>query len=538
MKNKISYKLIILVFLISTTVTSLSTYFHIKLQYENKISRFQKNLDNIEKNQIPLLIDSVWKVDYLAIDIFLNSITNNETIVFAKIIENDNIIKSVGLPKKSNIIKKEFHLIKKLNNETYNMGKLVVIADLTPFYRDLKNNIKSILVTEIIKILLLSLLIIFAVKKLIATRLEKIAKYTKELFINNSTEALKIKEKNKNNYDELDIVSNSINVMRLNLINYIKEREELLYKHNEELKEKINERNLEIEAKKKIEIKILQLNYNLEEKVSDRTRKLSQRTHELEYSLLELKETQKNLIESEKMASLGQLVAGVAHEINTPIGLSITGITHFLSESENIYYKYKNNQLTEEDFKEFIDSSNEIAKSININLKKSAKLVKSFKEISVDQSIDDKRVFIVKDYLEEILVSMGTVLKNMKINIACDNSLKINSFPGALSQIITNLIFNSLNHAYDKQDKSIVSIDIKENNKSIIITFKDYGIGISKENLTKIFDPFFTTNRKNGGTGLGLSIVYNLVTQKLNGTINCESKEMKGTTFIIILSTN
>jgi len=240
------------------------------------------------------------------------------------------------------------------------------------------------------------------------------------------------------------------------------------------------------------------------------------------------------------MAGLGQLVAGVAHEINTPVGLSLTGITHFLSLSEDLTKKYKNDELSQEEFEEFISISNELAKSININLEKTAQLVKSFKQVSVDQSSDEKRVFKIKEYLEEILLSIRNITKKtkIKINIDCDEKIEVNSYAGAISQIITNLILNSLRHAYNKNSEGNIDIIVKEKDENIIILFKDYGKGISKENLSKIFNPFFTTNREEGGSGLGLSIIYNLVTTKLKGTITCESKQNEETTFKIIFNKN
>ncbi|MDA7848151.1 transporter substrate-binding domain-containing protein [Sulfurospirillum sp.] len=270
-------------------------------------------------------------------------------------------------------------------------------------------------------------------------------------------------------------------------------------------------------------------------KLSDAKNEIEISNRKLENLLDSLKETQKKLIEAEKMASLGGLVAGVAHEINTPIGIGLTGITHFLHITEEIKNKYKLNNISQEEFEDYLADSFTLAAQINTNLKRTAELVKSFKQISIDQTHEEIREFNVKDYMNEILLSMNNILKktNLKIELICKNSLTIKSYAGAFSQIITNLIINSIKHGYLKRENGNITIEISKKDNYFMLVYKDDGKGISKDNLTKIFDPFFTTNRKGGGTGLGLNIIYNIVTSKLEGSITCNSKENMGVEFII-----
>ncbi len=318
-------------------------------------------------------------------------------------------------------------------------------------------------------------------------------------------------------------------------INYFEEKEKLLKEHYEQLEEKIIERDNEISARKIAQNEIKELNETLEHKVEDRTKQLRDINAKLNQSMLELKRTQDNLIEAEKMASLGELVAGVAHEINTPVGSSLTGITYFNSLSKDISKLYKEDNLSQDDFENFLQKSKELAKSININLEKTAKLVSSFKQVAVDQSSDDKREFNMDEYIDEILLSINNITKKTKITIhkECPKDLTLQSYPGVFSQILTNFIINTTIHAYDKKDKGKAEIIVSTSENDIELIYKDYGKGISQENLAKIFNPFFTTNREGGGSGLGLSIIYNLITTKLNGTIKCNSKEQEGTTFIV-----
>ena len=272
---------------------------------------------------------------------------------------------------------------------------------------------------------------------------------------------------------------------------------------------------------------------------------LEHRTTELENSnivlkdtIRDLKDTQKKLVESEKMASLGGLVAGVAHEINTPIGIGLTGITHLLDITQDIRKIYDNDAMTEEDFKEYLKTCEKISSMINTNLSRTAKLVSSFKQVAVDQTSEVKRVFNLKGYIEETLLSIKNLTKKADLNISviCDKSININSYPGTFAQIITNLVINSIRHAYDEQEKGNISIEIIKENNTLTLTYKDDGHGISKVNLPRIFDPFFTTNREKGGTGLGLNIIYNIVTSKLNGTLTCNSEKDEGVEFIIVIT--
>ncbi|MEG4962221.1 MULTISPECIES: ATP-binding sensor histidine kinase [unclassified Microcoleus] len=271
-----------------------------------------------------------------------------------------------------------------------------------------------------------------------------------------------------------------------------------------------------------------QFNQNLENLVQQRTSELSQ-------TLEDLKSAQNKLVESEKMAALGGLVAGVAHEINTPIGIGITAASLLAEKATKFFELYTNGQIKRSELEKFLDTAMQSSNMILSNLTRAADLIHSFKEVAVDQSSEFKRTFNLKNYLEEILTSLSAKLKRTKhkIEIKCDENILLNSYPGVLCQIVTNLVLNSLIHAYDREDEGILTFDFKLEGDRLIFEYADNGKGIAPENLSKIFEPFFTTKRGQGGTGLGLHIIYNLVTQKLNGTIRCESQVKKGTKFMI-----
>jgi signal transduction histidine kinase len=255
---------------------------------------------------------------------------------------------------------------------------------------------------------------------------------------------------------------------------------------------------------------------------------------QLEKSIKHLQSAQQQLIESEKMASLGGLVAGVAHEINTPVGIGLTAVTHFLEINNDIGQKYQQQSMTKNDFIKYLEASKEIGMLLNRNLERTAQLVSSFKQVSVDQTSDKSRTFNVLEYINEILTSIHHVIKNSQItiNVYCDKDLTIKSCPGAISQIISNLVINASIHAFSKQS-GMINISATSEGKYLNLIIEDDGAGISEKNINKIFEPFYTTNRDNGGSGLGLNIVYNIVTTQLSGSISCDSKIDYGTTFTI-----
>lgn len=254
------------------------------------------------------------------------------------------------------------------------------------------------------------------------------------------------------------------------------------------------------------------------------------RTKELQDSLHRLTLTQDRLIESEKLASLGGLVAGVAHEINTPVGIIITAASHLKQSIEEFEEIFTNGKLTRSKMISYFNDSREITKLILGSSNKASNLIHSFKEIAVDQTEEQKRVFNVLEYLNEILLSLQFQIKkpNITFNIKCHDDLSINSFPGAFTQIITNLISNSLKHGFKSRESGNIDIGIEESNNSLKLVYCDNGIGMTDSELKKIYEPFYTTDRGAGAMGLGMSIVYNIVRKTFLGSIKTVSEPNVG----------
>lgn len=289
----------------------------------------------------------------------------------------------------------------------------------------------------------------------------------------------------------------------------------------------------DITKRKETEAALKKAHGGLEKTVMERTEKLHQ-------SLETLKKTQDQLVQTEKMASLGALVAGVAHEINTPLGISVTEASYQKDIIEDCYNRFKSADLTESAFNSFLEDSKQSSLSILKNLKRAVNLINSFKQTAVDQIIEEKRAFDVKIYIDEILISIHSKVKSTghSIENCCPGNVIIVSYPGAFAQIITNFVINSLHHGFDgiKSGKMVFNakmIDQGQESQMLELTYSDNGVGMDETILNSIFEPFFTTKRNKGGTGLGMHIVYNLVTQKLRGQIQCQSLPGQGTMFII-----
>ena len=293
----------------------------------------------------------------------------------------------------------------------------------------------------------------------------------------------------------------------------------------------------DITESKKAERDLLSLTDTLEERVKTRTSQLDASNRELLNTLDQIQDIHHHLVESEKMASLGGLIAGVAHEINTPVGIAFTAATHLEKITRTMLNLFNSGTMKRSELAFFMETCTESSRLLYSNLNRASELIRSFKQVAVDQTGAGRREFRFREYIAEILLSLRPVLKktNHIIAVSGDKDLYLNSYPGAFSQIITNLITNSLTHAFKHKDAGRMEISFEKNETYFILVFADDGQGISRKDKDDIFSPFFTTNRESGGSGLGLHIIFNLITQRLHGTIDCVSREGAGTTFTITI---
>jgi len=272
--------------------------------------------------------------------------------------------------------------------------------------------------------------------------------------------------------------------------------------------------------------------------LQNQTREIQATNTELHEQLETLRRTQTQLAQAEKMASLGTLVAGVAHELNTPIGVAVTAASTLHVRTLDFAKHYSEGALKKSELEAYVQTAQTGADLTLRNLERAANLIQSFKQVSVDQTYDNIRRFGVKQYLYEIITSLQPKWKTTghRVEIECDEALEMETYAGAIAQIITNFVTNSLLHGFDGlTEEGVMRIEAKQEGNNVVIKYSDNGCGIPPEVLPRIFDPFFTTKQANGGTGLGMHIVYNLATQKLGGSIRWESELGKGATFIVEL---
>lgn len=239
---------------------------------------------------------------------------------------------------------------------------------------------------------------------------------------------------------------------------------------------------------------------------------------------------------NERMASLGSLVSGVAHEVNTPIGTGKLAASSMLDSLSAIRQKMSENKLTKNDFDGFVEECEELSGIIFHSLDRAADLISSFKMVSVDQTAEAKRRFDLGEYIGSVLISLRHQLKGLNIELTTDlaSGIMVEAFPGGVAQVITNVFMNSIKHGFDNgSEAGLIHFELRKQHRGFRLEISDNGRGATQEVLSHIFDPFFTTTRGSGGSGLGMHIVYNILTQKLNWYVQLESEPNKGFKAII-----
>ncbi len=276
---------------------------------------------------------------------------------------------------------------------------------------------------------------------------------------------------------------------------------------------------------------LLRLNRALEHRVQ-------QRTIDLSKSLEEMQRMQDQMVQSEKLAALGSLVAGVSHEINTPLGISVTAATLVEELLKSLEERLRSGGLTRQFLQDFMARSTEANAMALANLQRAAELIRNFKMVAVDQASAKRRQFMLRETVQEIVSTLKPMLKNRRIEVLLDipDGIAMDSYPGPLGQVITNLFSNALLHAFEGRAEGAIAIKARAYaDGTVAVHFSDDGVGIEPEHLNRIFDPFFTTKSGEGGSGLGLSIAYNIVTGVLGGRISAESRLGEGSTFTLTM---
>ena len=438
-----------------------------------------------------------------------------------------------------------FPLIFEFSGRATQVGDVTLFSSREVVFSRIMISIYFLIGNAMIKTTFLIILFLMAFRKLLTEPLAQLTEQIEDLELND-LEGQHI-EIETSEHNELKVMEESFNKLIDKVVQYRKELEQTQKKLMIS-NEKLDQQNLQLEqevARKTSNLSqammdLQQQKYELEKQKLTLTEEIDLRRHteqelltkqtEMQRYVDELNMAQERLVGSEKMAALGGLVAGITHDINTPVGIGVTATSFLQERLLQIEAAYKDKTLSPKALEEFINDAKQSTSLLTTNLDRASELVASFKQIAVDQASEAVRTINFKEYLGEVIRSLHPKIKHTThhINLDCPDDLTLNLPAGAISQIFTNLIMNSLIHGFDGVSNGIIDIAIKDEDDQVIIDFKDNGNGVTEQQLEKLFDPFFTTKRDQGGSGLGTHITFNLVKQTLSGEIEVTSSPGKG----------
>lgn len=506
MKNSIRFKLIIWIIGTLFFILSSSSILLYKEKKEYELNHYKESISSLKEQLKISLLNGFWQLDTKYISSVIESNMQNQYILAIKAKDQGNLYVGILKTKTGELIDLETNNVPTYSDkleiefqyESLKIGFVEVFFSNSPFIKRIDEFLLSLIIIELVALFTIGSILYFAMNRYLFTPIKAL-----ELALEKANN-LDV-ESNDNNQDfdlpKLEYLEWGALVNGVNTI--------------------IGKIMQELHSRQFAEIDAL----------------LEKNNAETAYN--ELIKTKNSLVQTEKMAALGRLVAGIAHEVNTPIGIALTVASHLKGESIKLEGLLKEGCLKKSQLDEFIDLACESSRLIFSNTQRASELIQSFKQIAVDQSSQIKRKFVLCEYLKEVLHSLNPKIKVTPINVElhCTDIINMDSYPGALSQVITNLILNAILHAYEKEQGGTVNIEVKSIASNVEIRIEDDGMGIDPPTLNKIFDPFFTTKQGQGGTGLGLNIVYNIVTQTLNGAISVTSEVNKGSCFIINIPT-
>ncbi len=504
----IAWRIAISIVLASIVINGISTSVLIYLNYKEEEKQFHTRVVEIQASHMTSLANALWHFDSKQINVQGEGISNLYYIGYVRISSDDDTLFEKGAVSNS---PQDDHFMIPIEHTNRVIGELEIGFARESILKNIIQSAEKIITMQIVAGLLLALLLLWRVHRIITRHLIDL---NRQLEDKNNNEHHQFLTLNRANYsDELSAVVNSFN----------------------QLTEEID---LELKNKEAAQEELAETNSKLEQRVEERTQNLQDAIDELHSTLENLRSTQSQLIESEKLSSLGGMVAGVAHEINTPIGLCITTHSFITDLFKDMNERFQSGNISKQNFTDFMNSMEESVDILSKNLQRAAKLVKSFKHVSEDQAGEALRKFNLDEYLQEILSTLHPKLKMTKhvVNIRCSDTIDIEGYPGALSQVITNLVMNSLLHGFEDIEKGTITIEAEIQKDQVEILYTDDGIGLNKEAQVKIFEPFYTTKRGFGGTGLGMHLVYNLVSQTLQGSIQLQQAS-QGCAFMITIPT-
>jgi len=518
--NIINRRLAIRIILFSTLITIFITLFQLYSDFKSDVGRIHQQHDNIVSSFVPTLASNLWAFDEEQIQSQVKGIASLPDIAYVAVNSIHGDEWQEGIYGDSTVIEKIIPIeYERFNSRQVILGTLMIRSNLTNIYIELFKKALIILLSNAVKTFFVAGFIMYLVERMITKPLQDITESFCGATIERKFQPMELNRPHKYKNDEIDQVASAINAMWRDLKNSY----DSLRESETELTKAVNERDRLLEAE-------LTFKENLEIKVEERTRELQQSIEELDL-------TQKSMIEREKMASLGDVVAGLCHEINTPLGVCVTVASSLSDYNREFKNTLSEDALKKSDLDNYVNSIAEAENLLNSSLHRAADLMGHFKQVAVDQTSSHRRYFDLAEMLEEVLIIVKPAFKNEKfrLNLHCEKGVDMDSYPGPLNQVMTNLIYNAMDHGFQDRESGCVNIiaETMSDDNEVLIEFSDDGAGIEEKNIGKIFNPFFTTKPGRGGTGLGLNITYNIVTNILGGSITVHSCEGEGATFRI-----
>lgn len=523
--NIINRRLAIRIILFSTLITIFITLFQLYNDYKSDVGRINQQHDNIITSFVHPLASNLWAFDEELVQSQIKGIASLPDIAYVAVntIHGDEWIE--GVYEEKTAIEKTIPIeYERSNNQKVLLGSLIIRSNLRDIYIDLFKKALIILLSNAVKTFFVAGFIMYLVEKMITKPLQDITESFCGTTIEREFQPIELNRPDKYRNDEIEQVASAINAMWRDLKNSY----DSLQESQIELTKAVSERDRLLEVE-------LQFKESLEIKVEERT-------HELQQSMEALDLTQKSMIEREKMASLGDVVAGLCHEINTPLGVCVTVASSLSDYNQDFKSTLKEDDLKKSDLDDYVKSIEQAENLLNSSLHRAADLMGHFKQVAIDQTSSHRRNFDLAEMLAEALIVVKPAFKNDKyrLSLNCDAGIVMSSYPGPLNQVISNLIYNAMDHGFQNREKGFVNIfaETMSNDNEVLIEFSDDGAGIEEKHISKIFNPFFTTKPGRGGTGLGLNITYNIITNVLGGSITVHSAEGEGTTFMIKIPKN
>lgn len=526
MPSKLSIRLLLIVLVISTGITLVTSCILLYSDYKKDLEAINDHQIRIQNVDLKELTLDLWEFDWPKVELKLKGLLNYPEISYAYVVLNGGERVSKGDPKRHEFSEvKDYPLLYKQKE----LGTLFVQVDYNYVYERLKDKAFNILLIQFFNTFMVSVLIMILVHLMITRHLITLANYTRKLsFDSLDSEPFELKRPHKE--DELAAVTTALNKMKSNL-------------------------KMEFENRKQIEVELLSersqlaaLNKELENKVNERTGELQRSNNELSIALNnvnnmieQLQNTQKELIVKEKMLATGGMVVGLAHELNTPLGVCKTSVSAVADFVTQIRDDINNQKLTKDTLNTHLESIYSLATMSEDNIDRISAMINTFKELSVKEEVVES---IAEVKLQECFMDVnkwagGNLRGGLTIHIECPSNFTIETFESSLHKVIQALVENAALHAFKQDEAGNIYLKARPSEKqsAVIITVSDDGIGIKKDEHARIFEPFYTTKRNQGGLGLGLNIVYNLVTQALSGSIRCIDSKYGGCCFEVTLPT-